>query len=374
MEFEYDANAGDTTTHPTTLKLINSGTYGCIFRPGLNCRGKPESLKYVTKIQKYSNDVKNEWRVSQKILKISGYSRFFAPILKQCKVRIAKEPAKELRKCPAFSSIPEQNLISKHIVSTKIRYMSGGDLRDYIMHRVPKTRVLSELWRTHYHVLKALQKLGSNGIVHYDLKDNNILFDTELNVPIIIDFGLSFLKSDLKPDNYKNVFFTFDDYSYWCIDIIACSYIFSVIGYSRAKTEMVKQDQLLEIRNTFLYGRDYKINASEPVNIVFFNSDVKIQEFKDAYKIYFDQFLEKSWWNMYEELIKFVESWDNYSVAVIYSKLLDKTRLDNPDNYEKIANANLAALNKYMRGLDSVIYAMPDKRFSIMDMEKCIPK
>ena len=33
------------------LKLINSGAFGCIFRPNLTCDGKVGTAKYVTKIQ-----------------------------------------------------------------------------------------------------------------------------------------------------------------------------------------------------------------------------------------------------------------------------------------------------------------------------------
>ena len=35
------------------LKLINQGSYGCVFKPGFTCSGKVENNeKYITKIQK----------------------------------------------------------------------------------------------------------------------------------------------------------------------------------------------------------------------------------------------------------------------------------------------------------------------------------
>ena len=36
------------------VKLLNQGTYGCIFRPGIECSGKHlTSNSYITKIQKH---------------------------------------------------------------------------------------------------------------------------------------------------------------------------------------------------------------------------------------------------------------------------------------------------------------------------------
>ena len=39
--------------NPKQPKIINQGSYGCIFRPGFSCQGKPLNQdKYITKIQK----------------------------------------------------------------------------------------------------------------------------------------------------------------------------------------------------------------------------------------------------------------------------------------------------------------------------------
>ena len=359
------------------LKLINNGTYGCIFHPGITCKGTPESAKYVTKIQKSKRTIKNEWRVSKKILTINGYARFFAPILKQCNVRIQKEESKELMKCDVFKNA--DNTSAQTYVSTKVRYVSNMDLRKYLIKSVPPQRFLLEIWRTHLYLLKAIEKLSSNGIVHYDLKDNNIMFDVKLNEPIIIDFGLSFFKSDLKAtDKADNVFFTFADYSYWCIDILACSYIFSVIGHSHAKTEKVRESQLTEIFNVFMYGTEKPTENDKIVNSAFeyhlLNSREQFLKFKERYASYFSAFIGKTWWEMYEDLIQYVDTWDNYSVAVIYANLLDKAYFVRPEVTAKTLEKSRDEMSKYVNGLESIIYAMPNERASATDSMNMIPK
>ena len=210
------------------------------------------------------------------------------------------------------------------------------------------------------------------------MKDNNILIDAELNVPIIIDFGLSFSKDDLVPTKYEDVFFNFVDYSYWCIDIVACSYIFNIIGYERSKTELVQEHQLNEIYNMFLYGNETAMEQTEIVNHAFqaqlINSKVHIQTFKKMYWTFFSKFMDKPWWELYEELIKYVDTWDNYSIAVIYARLIDRAYFANSANFEKAFAKNQSAMNLYMNGLERVLYAAPNERLSIAEFEKYVPK
>ena len=51
---QQDKNADQEKT-----TMLNQGTYGCVFRPGIECSGKQlTSKKYITKIQKYKQIIK----------------------------------------------------------------------------------------------------------------------------------------------------------------------------------------------------------------------------------------------------------------------------------------------------------------------------
>jgi len=64
----------------TGVDLINQGSYGCIFRPGLNCKGKTMNKKYITKVQKSANTSQKETKLGKKIKTIENYDDYFAPI------------------------------------------------------------------------------------------------------------------------------------------------------------------------------------------------------------------------------------------------------------------------------------------------------
>jgi hypothetical protein len=64
-------------------------------------------------------------------------------------------------------------------------------------------------------------------IVHYDLNENNILYDDHYLLPIIIDFGLSF-RIDLLTTEvaYKKAFYVYvPTCTWWCLEIAIISFI-----------------------------------------------------------------------------------------------------------------------------------------------------
>ena len=89
---------------------------------------------------------------------------------------------------------------------------------------------------------------------------------------------------------------------------------------------------------------------------------------------YFGRFLGKTWWSVYEELIKFVDTWDNYSAAAIYTILLRDARRANKSLYDKVIGKNRERAERYINGLKRIIYAMPNERMSTNDTLQLIPK
>ena len=66
-------------------KNNKSGTYGCIFRPGLTCEGMvDDSPKEVTKVQRKEETSDNEIEIGKKLMNIKSYASYFAPIVESC--------------------------------------------------------------------------------------------------------------------------------------------------------------------------------------------------------------------------------------------------------------------------------------------------
>lgn len=354
---------------PRQLKLINQGAYGCIFRPGITCGNKLDTTKYVTKIQKSARALDNEWRISRKVKKIKGYSKYFAPVLKQCNVKIAKSRAKTFQKCETFSDKSTEEITSSTYVSSKIRYVGKTNLREYLLNDTPERKFAVELYLTHTYLLKGLEKLFSAGVVHFDLKYNNIMYDHELEAPVIIDFGLSFGTDRMTTkDQLKSIFFAFEAYSYWCIDVAVCNYIFQMVGYDNAKTEVVTKSELETIFKVFTEGT----KGTEVINDAFTLGITKdgslLSNFKRNYMSYFSEFLGKTWWTVYQDLVKYMNTWDNYSLSVIYLIMLDDAYVANPEKFERVESA----LADYQKVLENVVYSMPNERPSIKDTIKSL--
>jgi hypothetical protein len=77
---------------------------------------------------------------------------------------------------------------------------------------------------------------------------------------------------------------------------------------------------------------------------------------------------------MYEDLIQYVDTWDNYSVAVIYANLLDKGYFSRPELTTKTIEKSQDEMSKYMNGLRRIIYAMPNERATATESLNIIPK
>lgn len=355
---------------PIEIKLVAEGTYGCIYRPGITCDGKQETQQYITKIQKHKRAIQNESDISNKIRTIPGYTRFFAPILKQCGVKLTKDTQRGLKQCEVFKDDNAADVAE--YVSTKIRYVGDQDLMKYLLSL--DHGFLEKTMKTHLYLLKGVQKMVARKVVHYDIKYNNVIYDQKLDVPIFIDFGLAFTTDKLldpKADLEK-IFFVFEYYSWWPIDVLMCSFAMREIGKMESMTEKVKLEQLDEIYDVFLHGtRDpHDESVRQLKNDIFkiriSNTEEDIATFRTAYYDYFSKFVGQTWWELYEDMIRYTSTWDSYSLAATYLVILDEAGAHNGEKY-----------NSYMNFLKSVVYTSPDKRTglnaTVKQLQKIIP-
>jgi serine/threonine protein kinase len=369
---------GGTKQHE--IKLIAEGTYGCIYRPGTTCDGKPENAKYLTKIQKNKRAIENESKISGKIRNIPGYTRFFAPILKQCAVKITKDTVAGLKQCEVFKD-DTVNEIAEY-VSTKIRYVGNQDLMKYLLSELGTKSFLPDVWKTHAYLLKAVQKMISHKIVHYDIKYNNIIFDPALLVPILIDFGLAFTVEQLDSSaDLEKIFFVFEYYSWWPIDVVVCSYIMQEIGITEAKTAKITSEQLEEIFDVFLNGTsdphdDESIREvkNDVFKIRIVNSEERMRKFKETYDEYFSKFVGITWWYLYEDMIQYADTWDSYSLAATYLAILDEAASANPSEFQREIEKHSQKYISHMNLLDNIVYSSPDKRPSLKEQVKRMPR
>jgi serine/threonine protein kinase len=322
----------------TKQHIIGQGTYGCIFKPGFTCKGKPtKNDKFITKIQKKESTSNNEVDISKKIKSIAHYKDFFAPILSTCAISLAEINSNEIQKCE-FINDDNNTSPSQKYESNKIQYIGKYSLQESILNSFLKNSKTLPLilLRTHTHLLSALQKLANIHIIHFDLKENNIIMNHKTKIPIIIDFGLSLDTTNTQifnEINYKTPF-----YFPWPLDVTFISM------NNKNPSFIISDDFLKQTINDFL-----KESYTETIL-----TNTEIDDFKLKQLAYYSTFIGKSIQTVSDECKKHAMTWDNYSLTWTYLDILKTLFFTENIEDEKLL--------KYRTLLIKIIISLPYER------------
>lgn len=352
------------------IKIINQGTYGCIFRPGLTCDGMvDDSPKEVTKVQRKEETSDNEIEIGKKLMNIKSYASYFAPIVESCEVDISNIIDDEFRKCE-FIKRKEDSMVKSQSSNNelnfeinKITYVGKETLSSYYYKLFTKNdpvEFIRQFINGYKILMKGAKKMGDIDIVHYDIKENNIMC-RQTGRPIYIDFGLSFDMSELslEDNSYFDKFYIFEpSYSPWCMDINLINYAVNEIG---AKMENMKDILTLPVSN-FQIGEFMKIYFEKQTTLTELLSDEELKIMKENMMNYFLE-MEKSsggisklrWKQVIGELSKYYKSWDVYSVSICYLSLIKSLNLE-------MLVKEAPFILEFTKLLKTIIVSSPDKR------------
>lgn len=343
----------DNLTKEEKIKLLSQGSYGCVFRPTLNCNGNIGSKRYVSKIQNNTENSKKETDIGQTIKKIKNYAMHFAPIVKTCPVSLGKLKDDEISKCEIVD-MKYKNAKNAY-VTNKIKYVGKYTLGDYLFQVYQSTPklFLRTFMDSYFDILQSVSILNKHNILHLDLKENNILYDEQNSKPILIDFGLSVDTTGLKPENYKTAFLTYGyDYPPWCFEISVISYAVTELGEDWA-TQTTSADVFHKLVLNFI--NQNPLFEEKPGEIVFFTAEEKAA-YKTKLMEYLKPYEGKTWIELVDELLKFVLTWDLYGIHVIYLYLIHKIYPDERDF------SAYPSLQRFIGILKREIIAMPNQR------------
>ena len=335
--------------------LIQKGTYGSIFYPSINvCNGNIENdtdgEKYITKIQAI-HDANFEIKIGDIIKTIPYYTHFFSPIESSCVINTKSINYELIKKCKIMQNDLAEFARDNTYSSSKIRYVGKHTLDAYINTIQNKTDQCTKIYNTHLHLLYALEKLLHHNIIHFDLKTNNIMFDDIQSIPIIIDFGISNVITPLlentppsppsPPSPSKTTFFVdYYAYDFWCIDVFMMANIeHEKHFYKHSIVTKQSLELLLHDFKTPFFNR--------------FLSEQEIRAFDRDYYNYFSKYANNNhtWQALFDDLLQFYKSWDNYSLSMCYLYICK--------NHTKDVNP---LLQDYIALLKTTILAMPNKR------------
>ena len=335
------------------IKLLNQGTYGCVFRPGLMCSSKKKNSKYVIKIQNEKETSKREVEIGKKILKIKGYERYYSPVMDNCDIKLEELGNEgEVRRCNFLKQMTDKDMKYE---SNIIRYVGektiGQYLQDEGLKISQREKYYNKIVNSYVLLLNGLHKLNKNNIIHFDLKDTNILHDKELSRPIIIDYGLSIDKEGIEDKEFdweENFLIYSTEYGPWCLDIVLISYIVN----NKKEDEDIYKMKIT--KKSLLKVLDEYVMRNSSIKML---SESESKELKKNSEEYILEVIKGDDINSKELLLKLVEnidSWDSYSLSLTYLYILKSLKLEN--------NEEIDYMKKFKKELKSIIISKPSER------------
>ena len=211
-------------------ELVNQGAYGCLYHPGLRCNGNTiKDQRYATKLVVRDEVAANELEVGNAIKRIVNYSVNFVPVVDMCVVnlgRVRRNNPHALDKCDVVTDAASKK--TKFLLM-KMPYVDGLYFYDYITGMEGnKKRIISCIFDTYDYLMESAERLAEHGIVHHDLKMQNILMNLKTDTPVIIDFGLSMVVPPTTPtaEFWKLHFYKYSPkYCVWPLETHVINYV-----------------------------------------------------------------------------------------------------------------------------------------------------
>lgn len=363
------------------INLIGQGSYGCIFYPGIRCgRKQPKDPKQiVTKIQEVRRSTLEEMEIGRMIQTIPKYQLFFAPVIENCAINLSTISGNTIDKC-------ELDLKNKarQFMSNKIAYVGKYSIGKYLNKKIVEmskrqitvkkgtnavTKQLEQMKKflikiitSHIYLLESILLLQEKKIIHFDLKENNVMYDEKNDIPIIIDFGLSINMESLKtPANYKRIFdySNYETCTQWPIESVFLIYI--------CKNIILKTDKsFISLNQTIISTKEISESIKKFISKHYDDHrHVGIsEELQKRFEVkaihYINSFIGKTWKDLWDSLLASMKTWDNYSLAQLFHYELYKLRFDD-DRLIKYF------IGSYSTLLINIIISEPTKRISTID-------
>lgn len=288
--------------------FLSEGGFGCVFYPEINCKGKDTNNKqYISKIVEkdyYSeNEIKIGTIIQKKLQNLieNPLKNHFAPVISSCDVDIKKFDIEDKDECGIF-----KGKTASQFALLKIRYIDNKTLDTFITKNTNSALIMQIFISSYSHLLKSITFLQKINICHFDIKSENIVFDIERSLPIIIDFGISidFNKFDMQKIN-KYFYRYIPAYFIWPIEV-------HLLNYVLHKNNNITDKDIKEIAHQCT-NNNIVLRAFSPKFQKKYE-ELSYQELK--------QYVGKDSNFIINNVLKYWNTWDNYSLSVLFIRIL----------------------------------------------------
>lgn len=291
-------------------KLLGEGSYGCTISPGIDCKGKINNYVYkVNKIQEISFYSKNELEISQYIKKIKNFKKRFVPINKFCIVKFNKiDKHKDIiNQCENlfdnYSLTDNAYFIDKEYYMFYMKYIKSTSLKNQLLSYNNINKFYEKYLFSLHYLLNSVYILNKINIIHNDLHYNNIIYDLTNDIPLVIDYGLSYKTSNLFKNDIgfdyariKKYFFDWRQSIYWHLPEkkFISFIIYNDSSYYKLNIQSDYQENKLtkEIIDIFIQDT-YNSIAYEPDTSIIFEK-YELTEFYSVLQDFYYKFLPEN--------------------------------------------------------------------------------
>ena len=349
-------------------RIIAFGGSGCVFSPALKCQGINKVPNTVSKLmmnREANKEYENIVQIRSKIVEIPDFEDYFLLDAVKCKPEpLTKSELEEFSKCKnLFTNIEN---INESIEEFTVLNMPNGGLSidDYIYN----DGSFQKIYDVHQGLAKLLVKgvipMNQMNIFHCDIKDSNVLIDSEKKVRLI-DWGLY---TEYVPGSFPQV---------WRNRPIQFNVPFSVILFTDSFHQKYKKEEGEEKLKPFVteyvkswIGTGHYNFIKGIVSLLFLNSgqlteseiEPQLMEYIVNYIVKILVHFKEDWLREYLDNV-FTKIVDIWGLIIAYYPILEV--LSN--SYSKLSKGEMKIFNQLQFIFVNYLYE-PDKPYEPIDM------
>ena len=314
--------------------VIGQGTYGCVHKPPMKCKNKTQKNKMnVSKVMTKKN-ADGELQEYKTIASIDKKNNIYLGQPTKCNIDEIELNRKAVAKCR------NKNLIPSKLDDYSLLIMKDGgknleQFADYVhknWENTPANRKKMELfWLEVSRLFYGLKVFCDNGILHHDLKHQNIVYNEKRNRLNYIDFGFMTKKESIIKDATESVYMLAANYHWsfpWELVFINNNFYKYITKKSRTTNEF--NTYINEIKDNCRYF----FKSILPIDL---NSDTYPMAVQKLLKQYYIMMTELKPGDYDKFLDKSIDTIDSYGVGIALLYVLNRTGkfIDN-DLFEKL--------------------------------------
>lgn len=318
-------------------EVIGEGAYGCVHKPSLICKNK--NISYKNKISKImlSKEAIKELKEYAIISRIDKRNEFYLGMPTTCRVKNTTQAIKAVDKCKHIKKKYFRRTTVKHGLSKmSLLVMSDGG-RDFksmasYFEKMKDTKetinIIKDFWIECHRLFRGLLTFQKYGIIHHDVKPQNLVYNMKEKRVNYIDFGhMRNIKQELEKCNYSDNWIY--DYPFW-------NYPFEIQFLNRGefihfanKSEREKEQFIINFIDDLKQNRDTKFTTAFVIFMDYFLRKRSKDEEKTIYDRYITDFKNTIINQMknYDDFAKrSIETLDVYGLGMSLQYILSYTK------------------------------------------------